>query len=374
MTTLTAQKGSTSSAITFRDMLAFRTCPTRVSRINRNHFDAMKSRLVFDISSQFAERPFRHLVSLFMPKPNPASNARQFLDGDSSTSAFCFFNDTFCDDVIGIRLKSTLSTRERFQFSSDIFWALALLFALRGPALKGATHFVVSPSDFFGLCICMRLAVAVNGDVHDAEVNTKKIGRRDWTSFRYVGGNEKKPFAVFSSDKIALPFSQSEPFFLVLSHDEGNDDPALQSQDRNAINALKTQDAVVIGHRGVFSEDRLNRLVAAIRSSDVSNGDSGHLSRQVKLLAKLIVILLLQCDLVGCLVFKRLFGEPCTRLVKARHRLAQLFGLFFLRQQLHLQRQFHEIDSIEEFALYQEFISAKRRNARIPLQPSHPRR
>jgi len=64
MTTLTAQKDSTNKTIAFVYMPALRARPARVSRIDCDNRDARKFRLVFNESSEFGERPFRHPISL----------------------------------------------------------------------------------------------------------------------------------------------------------------------------------------------------------------------------------------------------------------------------------------------------------------------
>jgi hypothetical protein len=51
---------------------------------------------------------------------------------------------------------------------------------------------------------------------------------------------------------------------------------------------------------------------------------------------------LLKRNLVGCLDFKGLLGEPGAGLVKPLNYGLQLIGLFIIRQKLNLQSQFHE--------------------------------
>jgi hypothetical protein len=77
MTARSAQKESPYRTIAFIYVPAFRARPARVARINGNDGNARQLRLVLDESTQFGERPFRHLVSLSLPEPSPFANLGQ---------------------------------------------------------------------------------------------------------------------------------------------------------------------------------------------------------------------------------------------------------------------------------------------------------
>src|SRR5215470_6683316 len=71
MTTLAAQKDSTNKTIAFVYMPAFRARPARVSRVDSDDRNAGQFRFVFNESSEFGKRPFRHPISLRLPDPCP---------------------------------------------------------------------------------------------------------------------------------------------------------------------------------------------------------------------------------------------------------------------------------------------------------------
>ena len=94
---------------------------------------------------------------------------------------------------------------------------------------------------------------------------------------------------------------------------------------------------------GIAALERKVRQIAfitAVSPSDVTNANRGHLCGQAELLAQFVIKVLLKRNLVGCLDFKGLFGEPGAGLVKPLHCGYELIGLFIVRQKLNLQSQF----------------------------------
>src|SRR5262247_273366 len=111
-------------------MIAFRASLARFTRVHRLHFHTGKRRLVFDIPSQLRKCPLTHPISLLFPEPCPVSNALKLFDGYSSTGVCSFRNDLLGNRMVGIRFKSSLSTRESFQFSFGVQWPKACAFLL----------------------------------------------------------------------------------------------------------------------------------------------------------------------------------------------------------------------------------------------------
>src|SRR5262245_28008331 len=111
-------------------MIAFGTSPARVTRVYRLHFYSDKRPLVFYIPSQLRESPLTHAISLLFPEPCPVSDAFEVFDGYPSTGVCSFHNDLLGNRMVGIRFKSPLSTRERFQFTFGVQWPFAASFLL----------------------------------------------------------------------------------------------------------------------------------------------------------------------------------------------------------------------------------------------------
>src|SRR5262245_56435622 len=124
-------------------MIAFRTPLARVTRVYWLHFHSRQRSLVLDISSQLRECPLTHAISLPPPEPCPVSDAFKVFDGHSSSGVCSFSNDPFCNRMVGIRFKSSLSNRDSFQFSFGVQWPNACSFLLCRFSLKRSFHFSI---------------------------------------------------------------------------------------------------------------------------------------------------------------------------------------------------------------------------------------
>src|SRR5215813_6914278 len=120
-----AHKYSTSRAVALLYMPTLRARPARVARIDWHHRDSRQFRFVLDESTQFGERPFRHLVSLSLPEPSPFADAGQIFKTDPTLGVCGFLNDHLRDAMIFVRFKPAFLSGESFQFSLDILRARA---------------------------------------------------------------------------------------------------------------------------------------------------------------------------------------------------------------------------------------------------------
>src|SRR5215471_5356530 len=105
ITTHSAQKYSASRTVAFLYMPTLRARPARVARIDRNHRNSRQFRFVLDESTQFSERPFRHLVSLRLPEPSPFADPGQVFKTDPAIGVCGFLNDPLRDAMIFVRFK-----------------------------------------------------------------------------------------------------------------------------------------------------------------------------------------------------------------------------------------------------------------------------
>jgi hypothetical protein len=106
--------------------------------------------------------------------------------------------------MVGIRFKAPLSARERFQFSFGVQWPKACAFLLCRFSLKRSLHFSIMLSCSFDIIALMHLAVAVNGQIYDAEINSDEIGRSYRLALRRLNRHQQKPLAVLAPEEIAL--------------------------------------------------------------------------------------------------------------------------------------------------------------------------
>jgi hypothetical protein len=95
-------------------------------------------------------------------------DARQLFDIDAATGVCGLLNDLLRDAVIGVRLKSTLTTGKISQLAPDILGSSTESFPLCRFLLKGAAGLSIALSCIFDLITRVGFAVAVGGDVDNA--------------------------------------------------------------------------------------------------------------------------------------------------------------------------------------------------------------
>src|SRR5262245_15806949 len=243
--------------------------------------------------------------------------------------------------MVGIRFKSPLPAGDRFQFTSGVQWPFAASLLPGRFSLKRSFYFFIMLSCSLDIIAHTHLAVAINGQIYDSEIYSDKIGRGYRRDIRRLNAHEQKPLAVLAPEEIALAAFSVESLGLVLAHDERNDGPAFERQQRDAINSLERHQPLVVRNAGVFLEARVLGFVTAIGFADLSNTADGHLSRESEIIAQLAVVELLKFDLVSRLEAESLACELIGGGVESPHRGGKLIGLIRIGQKLCLQGQFH---------------------------------
>src|SRR5215467_12607281 len=305
-----AQKYSTSRTVAFLYMPTLRARPARVARIDGDHWNSRQFRLVFNESTQFGERPFRHLVSLSSPEPSPFADAGQVFKTDPALGVCGFLNDSSRDAMIFVRFKPALLAGESLQFSLDVLRARAASFHFPGLPTQRTSDLISLLAYFFSFGVGIDIAVIVGGEINHAKIHADELRRSNLGSFGHVNGDEQKPLAVLTARDVTFTFCHAESLALIFAHNKRDDQASLQSQNRNPVNAFKRQDAAVVGHGGVRAKDWQNAFIPAVSPSDVTNADRGHLRGQFEAFAQFVIKMLLKSNLVGGLQFKGLLGEP----------------------------------------------------------------
>jgi hypothetical protein len=313
-------------------MIAFWTSLARVTRVYRLHFHTGQRRLVFNIPSQLRKCPLTHAISLLFPEPCPVSDALKVFDGHPSTGVCSFRNDLLCNRMVGIRFKSSLSTGERFQFTSGVQWPFAASFLLCRFSLKPAFHSFIMLSRSLDIVALMHLTVAINGQIYNSEIHSDEIGRSYRLAIRSLNTHKQKPSAVLAPEEIALAVFSAESLGLVFAHDNWNDGPAFKGQQGNTVNPFERHQPLVVRDAGVFPEARANGFISAIGFADLSDTADGHLSGESEFIAQLAVVELLKFDLVSGLEAESFAGEPIGGGVESPHRGGKLFGLIPIGQ------------------------------------------
>src|SRR5262249_44016854 len=226
---------------------------------------------------------------------------------------------------------------ERFQFTFGVQWPFAASFLLCRFSLKRSFHFFIMLPRSFDIIALMHLAVAINGQINNAEINSDEIGRSYRLAIRNLNTHKQKPLAVLALYQIALAMFSVESLGLVFAHDKWNDGPAFEGQQGNTVSPFERHQPLVVRDAGVFPEARANGFVSAIGFADLSDTADGHLGGDSEVITQLTVVELLKFDLVSGLETESFACEPVGGIVESPHRGGKLFDLVPIRQQLCLQ-------------------------------------
>jgi len=183
------------------------------------------------------------------------------------------------------------------------------------------------PSCSLDIIALMHLAVAINGQIYDAEIDSDEIGRRRRRDVRRLNANQQKPLAVFAPVEIALAVFSIESLGLVVAHDDWNDGPAFERQQGNTVSPLERHQALVIRNASVFPESWALGFVSAVGFADLSDTADGHLRGDSEVIAQSAVVELLKFDLV---VRPEAESFPCKPIgggVESLHGSGKLSGL-----------------------------------------------
>jgi hypothetical protein len=187
----------------------------------------------------------------------------------------------------------------------------------------------------------MRLAVAINGQIYNAEIHSDEIGRSYRRAISRLNTHKQKPLAVLAPVEIALAVFSVESLGLVFAHNNWNDGPAFEGQQGNTVSPFERHQPLVERDAGVFPEARANGFISAIGFADLSDTADGHLRGDSEVITQLAVVELLKFDLVSGLEAESFAGEPIGGRVESPHCGGKLFGLIPIGQQLCLQGQLH---------------------------------
>src|SRR5258707_6256710 len=89
-------------SVMFVDAPTFRTSARGVTRVNVNHFHAVKSRLVQYLLLKTIKCPAMQRGSLRLPNRYPITDATQIFQGDPALSVLSLNHDTFADAMVGV--------------------------------------------------------------------------------------------------------------------------------------------------------------------------------------------------------------------------------------------------------------------------------
>lgn len=317
------------TTIGFIDTTTDRTSPGCVTRVNENQRHTGKGGLVFDKGSQLIERPTVQLASLRLPNPYPTAYPAQVFQSEAAAGVFGLVHKLFGDAMVHVGCEASLPTRQGFETTSGRMCVFGL---------EPRPYPVVPSAQTSDVGAGVEFAVAIHGNVDDAEIDTEMSFHVNRFGSLHVAGGEQVELAAHIA-QVGLAAPGLEQFQITRPGDEGNCHTTVECPDRDSMpGKIPGQDAVVIGERAPFEKAALGVLAYVVGVGDTANGANGHLSRQAEPFANIVVGQIVERKLAKGLRLPRLVGDVIARFIGAFQRHTQGINLFDGGEQLDPRR------------------------------------
>ncbi len=325
-----AYKLVTALAVGLLAMSAIGACATAVSWVHEYHGDPGELRFVLDEGSELREAPTAMPRSLFAPNRCPFTDAGEILQGDSASGVFCEINELFADAVVLVATKTGLSST---QPPKNLFRATSALL------LEPGTAFNVPLADGFDCGPGVNIPVRICGQVHNAEVDTDKVGGFNRRVLGELGDGKQEELAL-PIFEIHLTLQAAEAFGLVLAEDVGQSLPTFQGPDGDVVKSLPRQDLPVISDDAVRLEYRALPFLASEDLDGLADRPDSHLCREPISFTQLVITSMMDGRLAEYTRLETHTSSMGSGGVESLHRGEQ--EVFVLaRENLKLDSEFH---------------------------------
>ncbi len=328
---MTALELGLTNPVGFLAVTARGTSAARVARINGNHRDSKQCGLVLQKRSKLRKRPSRMPCSVLTPNRYLFAYSGECFNRNAARSVFGELDNSFRDAVIVVAAEVGLPASQDVKQFLGSFGAFTL---------KRLTIAVMSAANSLHCFSRVVVAVAIGGELNNAEINPQELSYLDRWYIRKVDGGVEKEL-LFAVDEINLSLDAVESLALVCAINQGDDHTTAECPQADAIQTLETQNAFIVSDRSIGLESRASGFVAVEYLHGFADGSHGHLGREIEPLPKLGVTTLMDAGL-GKYASRvtNLGGEARSR-VKTLHRAQQNLLLFSVRQYAQLKSQFH---------------------------------
>lgn len=198
--------------VRLRRMPARRAFPACITRVNRHHRYSSQLRLVFDESTKLAEAPIVQSLPLLLAGLSPLADVRQVFQRNAEAGAFSSGNDCLRYAVVLMLLKPPL-------FAAHL--AKTALCCFGADALQDGAPFGVAFAVLLDPRAGILVALAVSGDIDDAEINAKHAVRREQSRIIKVTHGAEIPLAAHEH-QVGFALSVCDQSTLMVTADEGN--------------------------------------------------------------------------------------------------------------------------------------------------------
>lgn len=327
-----------SNTISFINATTYRTSTAGIPGVNKDYRNTNPCCFVCYVLAKLKERPIGMSRPLFATNRSLA-NAAQIFQSDGTTSVLRFLYETPTDRVINVALKSGLLARNISKFALCGF-GLFLLKVIAAVFVFAAVMLYVLSAK--------RLSVAVNSQVHDAQVAAQNVV--DILLFwRFnITSCQKVEFAL-DKGKIAFATLGKEKFHLAHSSSKWDYLPAVYRPNRNGhLEYLPGKNAVIESDCPKWLECAFDFTIYFVSIGNFRDAAHYHLSSKIELLADIVISQFVEWKLAKSFVFPRLLGDIVAGSVSRLKCLFECVGLFWRGEQLYFCGKFH----IPEYIIY----------------------
>jgi hypothetical protein len=316
------------SPVFFGDMSTTWTRPGGIPRIYKDYRYSSTAGLILDLVQQAGETPRAMRRPLVAANRYPSPNALEVLKSDYSTSALRLGNDSLGDAMVNVFGEPPFLASQLLEEPLRRLGSFLLEFSPEA-------SIAMANSVDVGMGRGVDLAVRIDGDVLDAEIDAKELPEVLRLGFFYLAGGEEVEVSI-TVDQVTFTNLGLEKFPVPVAADEGNRLPASYRPDGNVNSSPvlepPSKDAGVVGKCAVRLKHALLVLVYLVGVSNFSEGSNNDLSRQIELSSDLMVEGFVESVLSKGLMFPRPLanGIACgIGPLKGREKELMLFGSRF---------------------------------------------
>ncbi len=318
-------------AVALIDGAATRASAARVARVDGDKRHAFVRGLVAQEGSQLPEGPTAKGAALRLSNRCPVADARQVLDGDSTSGVFSLPHDLLADAMVEVGGKPPLLAPPLAQQAHGRLGSFLL--EVPSQASMAATEIgVVGTAE--------GVAIVIGSDVLQAEINAEIVGRIAFGHVAHIHRHVEEEFTI-AVDQIGLTAREGKTALLVGTRHPRHDFATFQCKDRDAIQTFPRQDALIVGDGAVRSESGPHAAVTLVDLDYFGDSPHRHLGRKTEAVPGVVVDELLQLDLVCAVIGVRNFSNRIASRVAPLNCFQKRGGLLWRRQELGLHRQVH---------------------------------
>ena len=285
------------------------TSSRSIPRINKDQRNTRDLCLVVHKHSKQSKIPSMQAATLRHSNRNSVSNALKIFKGDRSQSVFGFRNKLFGNAMVNVFGEPGNLTRKFLKMAFSRFSTFAL---------ESGFQRITSIPSLVNLFPGMYFSIAIYSQILDTKINTEnanRIIRRCFVNLNY----HTKIKDPFNEDQIRLTSNSVHSDLLIISKSNGDNLPALESNQGNFLKSFPGENALIIDDSTIQSKLWFNGLVSLVGFANLGNGSDRKLGGKPEMFSNRIVNRLMDLNLVGTMQSKNCLCYVITRLVKPLH-------------------------------------------------------